>query len=894
MGGLQGVIDTRQWVSDLIATARSRLNQLPAARREWWLLGLLWLVGAVGDRIWVAIDRSVPAWDQADYLAGVLNYWHAFQSPQWFSGNWWTGLWQLSSKIPPLVYIVTTPFLTLFGAGPDQSTLVHLLFSAILLAAVYAIGSTLFLPAVGLWAAGFCLLMPGLYRLRLEFLLDYPLAAMVTLCFACLTLWRWEVHAWNSLMPAKRHLSGRSWRLAGAIGLTFGLALMVKQSALLFLLVPLVWVTLEALWQRAGWRLAQIALAIGLTVLVCFPWYSANWLTVLTAGRRATVDSAIAEGDPALWSWANWTFYFRQLPVMVSVPLLLVPLLGFLLFWRRSRVSSHWAGEVDSAPKTRAYRQEVFALSRRSLIWLVGFWLGAYLLSSLNPNKDIRYTVPYLPGLAVILAYGLTLLPQRWKLLRWGMVAVSALLMVMNLLPTTQFDLTAVRSSFARHPAYVGPAFPHAEIAATVVKAAPYLRSTIGVLPSTPEINQHNINYYGMLQNVQVYGRQIGTRLEQIQQDGRSFAWFLTKTGQQGSIRKPEAQTAITQWVEQSPDFRLAQTWTLPQGDRLKLYQQRVPALEVLPLWGELERQNPAVNQYSPVRLEQAIVPDRAPAGQPIPVTYRWSGPWDLLQSGLVILTWRRLGEPAVPGVTRWTHDHGIGMGSLRATVPATRRTFRFLAIERSAMLPPADLIPGDYTLEATYLNRQTGETFAIATPALSLKIDPAAAPTPAPELDLVTQLRSLAATLPQGMPALDRIFAEVARIGQSDPVQDYVTQARQAMEYRLQQEPQNLTFAYTLALATVLKRQIDPAIAALQRVVQLDSQNPYAHAYLAFVNLYAFRPQAAQAALTQAQKLNPNLIELKALNGIAALMQGNLMRAWQNAQAYQQAQAKR
>jgi 4-amino-4-deoxy-L-arabinose transferase-like glycosyltransferase len=882
-------------VSDAIATARSRLNQLPTAKQEWLMLGLLWLVGAVGDRIWFAHDRSVPAWDQADYLAGVLNYWQAFQSPQWFAADWWTGVWQLSSKIPPLVYIATTPFLTVFGAGPDQSTLVHLLFSAILLGSVYAIASTLFMPAVGLWAAGFCLLMPGLYRLRLEFLLDYPLAAMVTLCFACLTLWRWEVHAWNAVSsPSQRHLSLRSWLLAGAIGLTLGLALMVKQSALLFLVVPLVWVTVASLWQRAGWRLAQIGLAIGLTVLVCFPWYSTNWLTILTAGRRATVDSAIAEGDPAFWSLANWTFYLRQLPGMVSLPLLLVPLLGFLLFWRRSRVSSHWAGEVDSAPKTRAYRQEVFALSRRSLIWLVGFWLGAYLLSSLNPNKDIRYTVPYLPVLAVILAYGLTLLPSRWYLLRWGMVAVSALLMITNLLPTPQFDLAASRSSLARHPAYIGPAFPQAEIAATVVQAAPYLRSTIGVLPSTPEINQHNVNYYGLLQNAQVYGRQVGTQLAQVEQDGRSFAWFLTKTGQQGSIRKPEAQSAMARWVKQSSDFRLAQAWSLPNGDRLKLYQQRVPALEVLPLWGELERQNPEVNQHSPVRLEQAIVPDLAPAGQPIPVTYKWSGPWDLLQSGLVILTWRRLGEPAVPGVTRWTHDHGIGMGALRATVPATRRTFRFLAIERSAMLPPADLIPGEYTLEATYLNRQTGETFAIATPAISLKIDPAAPPTPAPELDLITQLRLLAASLPQGTQAIDRVFAEVARIGQSDPVQDYVNQARQAMEYRLQQDPQNLPFAYTLALATVLKRQVEPAIAALQRVVQLDPQNPYAHAYLAFVNLYAFRPQAAQVALTQAQTLNPNLVELKALNSIAALMQGNLMQAWQNAQAYQQAKAQR
>jgi len=31
-------------------------------------LGIIWLIGAVGDRIWFALDHSVPAWDQADYL----------------------------------------------------------------------------------------------------------------------------------------------------------------------------------------------------------------------------------------------------------------------------------------------------------------------------------------------------------------------------------------------------------------------------------------------------------------------------------------------------------------------------------------------------------------------------------------------------------------------------------------------------------------------------------------------------------------------------------------------------------------------------------------------------------------------------------------------------------
>ena len=62
-------------------------------------------------------------------------------------------------------------------------------FSAVLILSVYGLGKVLFSETVGLWAAALCQVMPGLYRYRLEFLLDYPLAAVVTLSFFFLTLW---------------------------------------------------------------------------------------------------------------------------------------------------------------------------------------------------------------------------------------------------------------------------------------------------------------------------------------------------------------------------------------------------------------------------------------------------------------------------------------------------------------------------------------------------------------------------------------------------------------------------------------------------------------------------------------------------------------------------------
>jgi 4-amino-4-deoxy-L-arabinose transferase-like glycosyltransferase len=938
----------------------------------------LWLLQSLVDRLWFAMDRTMPAWDEADYLMGSLAYWHALQTPQWLSGEWWTNLWMLSTKIPPLVYLTTAALLNLLGPGPDQSTWVLVLFGAILLASVYGLGVYLFNVSVGVWAASFCVLMPSFYVLRLEYLLDYPVAAMVALCFLCLTIWRshlWatplspvvdRTHHKQDPIPSNQPIGmtavvehGRGWAIALVwpllAGLSLGLALMTKQTAAQFLLVPFAWVLGEIvlrqpwwqwIWQwigqrigqRAGWRskvehpaelaetviappfgndwvplghdwahigarfarqLTQFAVAMAAALLVFYPWYRTNWLLILTSSKRATIDSAIAEGNPALASLQSLFYYLLALPSMVSWLLLVPAGLGLVFFWRRSRASSlefnggRWGPwplpshleMVDFGPKSQWYRQQCHARSRQSLGWLLVFLLGAYVLVTLNPNKDNRYIAPYLPGLAVVLAYGWVLLPRKWRLWRWGAISAATLLMVSSQFPILAPNVVArTLAPNIRFPRQ-DTAYPQAEVAQEVVQVAPFLQSTIGVLPSTPRINQHNVNYYGALNNFQVYGRQVGTRLSLVQQDRRSLPFFLTKTGDQGSIRKPEPQRQLTQSIEQGQDFILQKDWALPDGDRLNLYRRRVPNLEVK----AGTPQNVAPSE-APVQLIRMKLPAQAQPGKPVPVTYEWAGSWQALQQGFVILTWQIQGE-AMPQ-TSWFHDHAIALGELYPAVPsAGQPSDRFTVTERLAMLPPAAATPGTYRLKGVYLNRQTNQATVLPDLPIRLQLSPTAPVIAAPELDWVTQHRELAKTLPQGVKALDRLSDKIAQLNQYDPVQDYVKQSRQAAEYRLQQEPTNLELAYTVALADVLERRVDPAIAALQRVTQLDAKNPYAHAYLAFVNLYDFRPRAAQAALADARQLAPNLPELHALTGIAALMQGHIGQAWHELKMFQQTQ---
>ena len=851
------------------------------------VLGIIWLLGAISDRLWFALDRSIPAWDQAEYLTSTLNYLQALQHPQWFSGDWWTNFWLLSTKIPPLVYILTVPFLHISGAGGDRATLVHLLFSAILLASVYSLGAKLFNRQVGLWAAAICVLLPGLYRFRLQFLLDFPLTAAITFCFYCLTMWKEESSAADFVADVadvtdrrkeekgkKFYLSRLSFFWAIAFGISLGLSILVKHTTVLFLLAPILWLAVGAVRQKAWGRLGQLAGALLLSAAVFGPWAKTNWLLILTGGKRATIDSAIAEGDPGLNTIDAWIYYGQHLPEHLSWPLLLIPLVGLILYWRR-----------------RPEYSSIFYIN--SCRWLAIFWVGAYLINSLNINKDDRYVIPYLPVLAIFLAYCLTLWPSRWgRQIRWSTISLAILIMLFHIWPlggALGNSLVQIISPGNSSYPYQGKEWPHQEVIAEIIDTEPYLQSTLGVLPSTPEINQHNLNYYGALANFQVYGRQVGTNLKEVPQDVRSLSWFVTKTGSQGSIREKikKAQNAAVAAIETGGKFQLQKSWVLPDNTNLNLYRKRLQPVEIQPL-------NEGRSQ---VKLDRVTVAASSFPGVALPVTYTWSGPWQQLHSGLVLVTWQNQQSGDIPpGQTdRILHDRAIAMAALHpGMLEADKFAVGFLVVDRTAMLPPANIAPGSYTLQATYLNRKTGETYPIDVPKVSVKIEPEpldigsqalAGNEDKPELDLVTQLRGMAVNLPKGLPGLEPVFEQIGRINQYDPIQDYTVQAEQALEYRLKQEPNNLEFAYALAFSRVLQQNVESSIAALEKVTQLDSQNPYAYAYLAFVHLYGWHPKAAQTALKPALDLNPNLPEIRVLNGVAGLMQGNLIQAWQDLQ---------
>jgi hypothetical protein len=101
-----------------------------------------------------------------------------------------------------------------------------------------------------------------------------------------------------------------------------------------------------------------------------------------------------------------------------------------------------------------------------------------------------------------------------------------------------------------------------------------------------------------------------------------------------------------------------------------------------------------------------------------------------------------------------------------------------------------------------------------------------------------------------------DPLFDQIGLLNQSDPDQAYLADAEAVLKARLQRDPGNLNDLYALAVSQALQRQAGDAALSLQRLHRLDPGNPNPLIGLGVVELYRFRPWAAQAALDQAARI--------------------------------------
>jgi 4-amino-4-deoxy-L-arabinose transferase-like glycosyltransferase len=803
-------------------------NVAPSVKHSEWLAPiLLSIVGMSIHILWLLCDRSLPAWDQAALLTNALIFQKTLAQIHILSPDWWHEFWAgATSYRAPLIYVLTVPFFNIFGKSFHAGIAVNLLFIPIVTCTTYYLGKYTFDRTVGLWAAGMCLMFPALLSFQLDYLLDYGIVAITTLTFLVLTLWK----------DATTKIENWQWSLL--FGILFGGLMLAKPTGFLFLLVPGLFLLGSFVKHRNWLGLLQSGIALAIAWGICGGWYRQNWLTIITSALAAN-GMGKGEGDPSGMTLEGWLYYVKKLPDLISPPILVVTI-GCVLIWLLDR--SRLKNKIGS----------------RKINWLLIYFIGGYVFCSLATNKDCRFISPLYPIVSIFIAASFNLFKTNWLgRLKWFAVGLNGLLLLVHVLPIPGSEgllsMTQLGYSYP-HMLQFQPELSSQQLIKEIIRDRPFLRSNIGSMVSSQEINFENLDFYGQAHDFQVYAREFnnaGDKAEQqlIDRDLKAFNWYALKTGDIGKIDKK-----LLPIVERDPNLQLHKSWTTLDSSILKLYRRKE-----LPILVE-----PITEKIADVRLEKVIISPTS--GDSIDTTYQLSGDRELLKNGILILTWNSNDRT-------WYHDRGIGLGELyldRTNIPSFRIT------EQSAMLPPAKLPIDTYQLTATYLNRQTGKSFPLAVP----KIEIRPTQTRSNQLDLITQLHRLSPLFAQGK--TDPVFSEIAIINQYDPVQDYLIQAQKAIDYRLTQGNTDLNLRYTLALTQALQRQIDPLLDNLTQIAKQDPQNPAAWMYLGVVRLYSWQPQAAETVFKKAEALPSPPQALQTLKIVSALFRFDLPQLWQ------------
>lgn len=365
---------------------------------------LLALLAAIANGVWILLDHTAPAWDQAHYLSVTLQYQHAFD----LDGP--LGLLRAIHSVDhsrgPLFPILMLPFFAVFGAGARSGMALNVLLAPILYLAASQIAWLVFRSWVArLQTILIVAAMPLLVGLFHNAFQDFLLTTLATVSIL--------------LLLYSDHFQ-RRWACA-ALGLTMGLGTLTKVTFPLFVIGPLLVVAVQVAVarHRAGGDTedgpelrtlaANLAIAAAVYLLLVLPWYVPNFeATREYASSTTSGPLSVGAGPAHPLSFDAITSFTANL---VSSDLSWIVALAGLI-----------AIGLNLPALARLLRRPAQVDRLLQLAFLLAWALVPYLTLATAHNQDVRLMAAAMPALAAIVAGALAAI--RWRTTRIALIAV--------------------------------------------------------------------------------------------------------------------------------------------------------------------------------------------------------------------------------------------------------------------------------------------------------------------------------------------------------------------------------------------------------------------------------------------------------------------------------------
>lgn len=349
----------------MITKLRSHFDKL--------LLASIFVVLSTSTILWTLRDRTPPPWDPSDHLKNAYDYYRLLAHAD-FAG-FAREFFSTRHYYAPFVHLVSAAVFLMLGASRLTGIGANLLSLAALLWAVASMSRQLYANPqsaetnVNSAPSAALIVLPALLAACYHFnawllhdaFLDFPLTAIVSVSFALLV----------------RADDFRVRRDSLAFGVAVGIGMLVKQTFAFFFVLPAVYAVVRVLRSRDRRAILNLALAVGVFILIAGVWYGPHFADVI-AIYRENRRAAVNENEAPLFTFDSNFFYVHAL---ISMQLQLPFAVIFV------------AGLVYSMVRCR--KQSVMLY-----LWIV----SGIACFALVANKDVRYTVPVLPAAALLSA----------------------------------------------------------------------------------------------------------------------------------------------------------------------------------------------------------------------------------------------------------------------------------------------------------------------------------------------------------------------------------------------------------------------------------------------------------------------------------------------------------
>ena len=766
---------------------------------------LLIFVSLIIDFLFILKNNTPPAWDQGYHLSNVFKMYNILGD---YGLNFSDKIDQLlnvtDSYRGPLTYFISALFLKVFNNTYKFAYLSNQFFNIICIFSIFNLAKLLKNRSTGIWAAIIFTFSSIILNQRSDYLIDLSLTSFSSLGFLFFTKW---------------YIDNKKFSLySGLSGFTLGLIFLTKPTGIIIFFLTFLFISYKLINCKNGIinSLKEIIFFITSFMIVIFPWFSRNWLTIITSTINAWNWGVNYQEGLEFYSLESWIFYFKKLPLIFGPINFSIILTIFL---------------IEKFCNNNLLNFKKKLLSKINL-WFLIYILNCYLITSLMSTKDVRFIMPILPILCIYLAIFLD--SKDHKIFS---SKSKKLILIISIIFSLLFGKNSLFSNNLNN--YSSYKWPHAEIINEIKKENPNLMSTLAILPDTKEVNTFNLEAEASKKGEYIAVRQVISNKSTYKEDLEFFDWFLLKTGDQG-VMTNESKKLLNDYLLNSSSFITQKVWDLPDKSKILLLRRKL-------LNSSLTKKD---CKYSSPNVDIKKIPEG--------IRLNLTGGGELIKKSNILIDF-------ISKDFKSSTNFSLANGSFNRNFDVESCYF----LRQDIPINFSEKLKNEFYIKARILDKNGRIKLLDLVDNKIIIEDKLKSNNLIKMANKISKVELLGDFLRKG--EFKKLFDLVGVMNQSDPKQTYLKDAEK-IYFQRYIENKDIKNLYSVLICQILQRKIDASENTINLILNSDYSNGNAQLVKSIINIYLFDKKGARISLNNAKIFDKSQEASETINIIEGL----------------------